>query len=63
MNSKSGTSNQVNSLPQGGGALQGIGETFSPGFHSEAANSPGASKNLDCETGTITGVTSFIAGI
>jgi hypothetical protein len=30
MSNKSGTSNQVISLPKGGGALRGIGETFAP---------------------------------
>ena len=38
MSNKSGTSNQVISLPQGGGALQGIGETFSPDLHTGTGN-------------------------
>src|SRR5215471_7582835 len=35
---KSTTSNQVISLPQGGGALHGIGETFSPDLHTGTGN-------------------------
>lgn len=38
MSNKSGTSSQVISLPQGGGALQGIGETFSPDLHTGTGN-------------------------
>lgn len=38
MSNKSGTSNQVISLPQGGGALHGIGETFSPDLQSGTGN-------------------------
>jgi RHS repeat-associated protein len=35
---KSGTSNQTISLPKGGGALHGIGETFSPDLHTGTGN-------------------------
>ncbi|HEY9796413.1 MAG TPA: SpvB/TcaC N-terminal domain-containing protein [Leptolyngbyaceae cyanobacterium] len=38
MSNKSGISGQVISLPQGGGALQGIGETFSPDLHTGTGN-------------------------
>lgn len=38
MSNKSGTSNQIILLPQGGGALHGIGETFSPDLHSGTGN-------------------------
>ena len=38
MSNKSGTSTQVISLPQGGGAPQGIGETFSPDLHTGTGN-------------------------
>ncbi|WP_346294113.1 SpvB/TcaC N-terminal domain-containing protein [Sphaerothrix gracilis] len=38
MSNKSGTSNQIISLPQGGGALHGIGETFSPNLHLGTGN-------------------------
>lgn len=38
MSNKSGTSNQVISLPQGGGALKGIGEKFSPDLHTGTGN-------------------------
>jgi len=38
MSNKSGTSNQIISLPQGGGALHGIGETFSPDLHTGTGN-------------------------
>ncbi|NJR62124.1 MAG: hypothetical protein HC769_26835 [Cyanobacteria bacterium CRU_2_1] len=38
MSNKSGTSGQVISLPQGGGALHGIGETFSPDLHTGTGN-------------------------
>ena len=38
MSNKSGTSSQVISLPQGGGALQGIGEKFSPDLHTGTGN-------------------------
>lgn len=34
MSNKSGTSSQIISLPQGGGALKGMGETFAPDLHS-----------------------------
>ncbi len=33
MSNKSGTSSQIISLPQGGGAQQGIGKKFSPDLH------------------------------
>src|SRR5262249_11609677 len=35
---KSSASNQVISLPQGGGAMHGIGETFSPDLHTGTGN-------------------------
>src|SRR5712691_9293324 len=35
---KSGTSSQVISLPQGGGALHGLGEKFSPDLHTGTGN-------------------------
>src|SRR6266571_3698735 len=38
MSNKSGISNQVISLPKGGGALQGIGEKFSPDLHTGTGN-------------------------
>jgi RHS repeat-associated protein len=38
MSNKSGTSDQVISLPKGGGALSGIGETFSPDLHTGTGN-------------------------
>lgn len=38
MSNKSGTSNQVISLPQGGGALSGMGEKFAPDLHSGTGN-------------------------
>lgn len=38
MSNKSGTSSQVISLPQGGGALHGIGEKFSPDLHVGTGN-------------------------
>jgi RHS repeat-associated protein len=38
MSNKSGTSSQVISLPQGGGALKGIGETFSPDLFTGTGN-------------------------
>ena len=38
MSNKSGTSSQVISLPQGGGALHGIGETFSPDLFTGTGN-------------------------
>lgn len=38
MANKSGTSEQVISLPKGGGALSGIGETFSPDLHTGTGN-------------------------
>ena len=38
MTNKSGTSGQIISLPKGGGALQGIGETFSPDLHPGTGN-------------------------
>jgi hypothetical protein len=38
MSNKSGASDQVISLPQGGGALSGIGETFSPDLHTGTGN-------------------------
>lgn len=38
MSNQSGTSSQVISLPKGGGALSGIGETFSPDLHSGTGN-------------------------
>jgi len=38
MSNKSGTSEQVISPPSGGGALSGIGETFSPDLHTGTGN-------------------------
>jgi hypothetical protein len=38
MSNKSGTSDQVISLPQGGGAISGIGETFAPDLHTGTGN-------------------------
>ncbi|MCI0723917.1 MAG: FG-GAP-like repeat-containing protein [Acidobacteria bacterium] len=38
MSNKSGTSGQVISLPTGGGALSGIGETFAPDLHTGTGN-------------------------
>lgn len=38
MSNKSGTSSQIISLPKGGGALQGIGEKFSPDLHTGTGN-------------------------
>src|SRR4029450_11262140 len=38
MSNKSGVSNQVISLPKGGGALQGIGEKFAPDLHTGTGN-------------------------
>src|SRR6266480_1040255 len=38
MSNKSGTSNQVISLPKGGGAQHGIGEKFSPDLHTGTGN-------------------------
>ncbi len=38
MSNKSGSSSQVISLPQGGGALHGIGEKFSPDLHTGTGN-------------------------
>ncbi len=38
MGNKSGTSGQIISLPKGGGALHGIGETFSPDLHTGTGN-------------------------
>src|SRR5688572_498615 len=38
MSKQSGSQSQVISLPQGGGALQGIGETFSPDLHTGTGN-------------------------
>src|SRR5205809_1347530 len=38
MSNKSGTSDQVISLPKGGGALHGIGETFAPDLHTGTGN-------------------------
>ena len=35
---KANTTNQIVSLPQGGGALHGIGETFSPDLHTGTGN-------------------------
>lgn len=39
MSNKSGTSSQAVTLPRGGGALQGIGETFSPDLFTGTGNS------------------------
>jgi len=38
MSDKSGTSEQIISLPKGGGALKGIGETLSPDLHTGTGN-------------------------
>src|SRR6516164_8545933 len=38
MANKNNNSNQTISLPQGGGALHGIGETFSPDLHTGTGN-------------------------
>src|SRR5215204_6375023 len=38
MSNKSGISSQVISLPEGGGALKGIGETFSPDLFTGTGN-------------------------
>lgn len=38
LSNKSGTSAQIISLPSGGGALRGIGETFSPDLHTGTGN-------------------------
>jgi hypothetical protein len=38
MSNKSGTASQVISLPNGGGALQGIGETFAPDLFTGTGN-------------------------
>lgn len=38
MSNKSGSSSQIISLPQGGGALKGIGEKFSPDLHTGTGN-------------------------
>src|SRR5687768_3674750 len=38
MGNESSTSNQVISLPKGGGAQHGIGETFSPDLHTGTGN-------------------------
>src|SRR5688572_24158400 len=38
MSNKSGTSSQIISLPKGGGALQGLGEKFSPDLHTGTGN-------------------------
>jgi hypothetical protein len=38
MSNKSGTSSQVISLPKGGGAIKGIGETFSPDLFTGTGN-------------------------
>ena len=38
MNSKSGSPEQIISLPKGGGAIQGIGETFQPNLFSGTGN-------------------------
>src|SRR5687768_3668249 len=38
MSNKSGISSQVITLPSGGGALQGIGETFSPDLFTGTGN-------------------------
>ncbi|PLS79656.1 MAG: hypothetical protein CYG59_12100, partial [Chloroflexi bacterium] len=38
MSNKSGISSQVISLPKGGGAIQGIGEKFSPDLHTGTGN-------------------------
>src|SRR5713226_5177205 len=38
MSGKSNTSSQILTLPQGGGALHGIGEKFSPDLHTGTGN-------------------------
>ena len=38
MSNKSGVSRQVISLPQGGGAIRGLGESFSPDLHTGTGN-------------------------
>ena len=38
MSNKSGTSSQVITLPRGGGALQGLGETFAPDLFTGTGN-------------------------
>jgi hypothetical protein len=38
MSNQSSTPNQVISLPKGGGALQGLGEKFSPDLHTGTGN-------------------------
>ncbi len=38
MSNKSGVSDQIISLPQGGGALQGMGEKFSPDLFTGTGN-------------------------
>ena len=38
MSNKSGTSEQVISLPSGGGALSGVGETFAADLHTRTGN-------------------------
>lgn len=38
MSNKSGISSQVISLPQGGGAISGLGESFSPNLHTGTGN-------------------------
>ncbi|MEO0536834.1 MAG: SpvB/TcaC N-terminal domain-containing protein [Cyanobacteria bacterium P01_A01_bin.123] len=38
MSNKSGVSSQVISLPQGGGAISGLGESFSPDLHTGTGN-------------------------
>ena len=38
MANKSNNSNQTITLPQGGGALHGIGETFAPDLHTGTGN-------------------------
>jgi hypothetical protein len=38
MSSKSASASQALSLPKGGGALHGIGETFSPDLHTGTGN-------------------------
>jgi len=38
MSNKSGTAEQVISLPKGGGELKGMGESFSPDLHTGTGN-------------------------
>ena len=38
MSNKSGVSSQIIALPQGGGALSGIGEKFAPDLHTGTGN-------------------------